>query len=50
MRIVSVLPNDKDKLPGRLQDLHAARNQDGGPVSFIRWFCGYASDSGSSFP
>ncbi len=24
-------PNDKDKLPGRLQDLHAARNQDGGP-------------------
>jgi hypothetical protein len=33
-------PNDKDKLPGRLQDLHAARNQDSGPVSFIRWFAG----------
>ena len=32
--------NDKDKLPGRLQHLGAARNQDGGPVSFTRWFCG----------
>ena len=29
--------NDKDKLPGRLLRHSVARNQNGGPVSFIHW-------------
>ncbi len=31
-------PNDKDKLPGRLQQLHFSKSRDAGPVNFIGWF------------
>jgi hypothetical protein len=30
-------PNDKDKLPGPLQQLRAARNQDAAPVKLNFW-------------
>ncbi len=30
-------PNDKDKLPGRLQRRHLSNNLNDGPVNFIDW-------------
>src|SRR4051812_42875342 len=43
-RVMVLSANEKDKLPGRLQeDFHTAGNQDGGPVSFIRWILIIAS-------
>jgi len=31
-------PNDKDKLPGRLQRCCVSKTRDAGPVNFIGWF------------
>jgi hypothetical protein len=30
--------NDKDKLPGRLQQRHLSKSRDASPVNFIGWF------------
>jgi hypothetical protein len=32
------MPNDQDKLPGRLQQRHLSKSRDAGPVNFIGWF------------
>jgi hypothetical protein len=31
-------PNEKDKLPGRLQQRHFSKSRDAGAVNFIAWF------------
>ena len=39
----SSLPNDQDKLPGRLQRRYVSKNRNAGPVNFIGWLASGAT-------